>query len=1120
MALLPPPPTQPGVGSKTFKAPPVDGSSSLPQIIDHHLAHSPLHPLFRYTSADARDAPYEQILWKDAARAVHRAARLITSRASATPNSGRNSLVIAFLANSDLPTSWACTWGAIRAGYQAFQISPRNSTDAIVHLLAQTGATHLVLGDEPALRDAANASIQALQSNQAGIIPSVFEMPTFGDLYVEDSGDFVPLPAMDTPELDKTAFILHTSGSTAFPKPIRLTHRMLLETARNFCYGELDPCGEVLGIHFLPFSHAAAPNATSSSLVDGHICAVSPPTGHRTVPTPEQILQEAINTECTIVSNVPSVLEVWAANPDTIKALQKFKAVVRHQHLSFCRVYTRTFKPGFYYFYFFFYFAQVFMGAGLHQEVGDALAASGVNLSVLYGATEFGMIAKAFRKPLPPDEWNYFLISGHQRPYLRPVPGEPGSYELFVRPTESMTPVILDAEVEGELMYATKDIIAEHPTKPGRYRYVRRADNLVVLSTGEKTNPVLVEAIVRQHPMVGAAVVFGSGRPQSGILIEPAEGNQIDPTDLEALASYRNAIWEVIEKANQSASTHARIFKEMIVVANSSKPFALTDKGSIKRGITLDLYNSEIEAAYAAVESSSQTDIESPSVWDAVATTEFVRRAVVSVLGHAVQDSDDIFQHGGDSLQATWIRNTILHALRKSDVPVNGVPHNFVYAAPSISELTQYVLALAQAQASADESEGVSSTREGARTQELDDMVAKYTTDFPRHNPAPNARAPESEVVLLTGSTGALGTAILAALVALSSVSRVYAFNRRAKDGASVEERQLKALREQGLDAGVIGSPKVVFVEGDVASPTLGLSEALFAEIRESVALIINNAWRVDFNVMLPSFAPLIQGVRNLADLALASPHPNPPRLVFTSSISVVRNWKSAEPVPEDSLKDPAVAIGSGYSESKWVSERILQIAADETALRPVIVRVGQLSGAANGSWNQREWLPSVVRSGQVLGVLPQAEGMVSWIPLSIAAAAIIELRNSAQTTHNLVHPRPVSWASLFDAFAASLGVQLVPFPKWFSRLEGSLKSEESEIELTKRNPALALLGYFGSLVSARGRPGEEVFGMPRLEMAKTVGEAESLREENLARLGGEDVERWLNYWRSTGFLQ
>lgn len=80
--------------------------------------------------------------------------------------------------------------------------------------------------------------------------------------------------------------------------------------------------------------------------------------------------------------------------------------------------------------------------------------------------------------------------------------------------------------------------------------------------------------------------------------------------------------------------------------------------------------------------------------------------------------------------------------------------------------------------------------------------------------------------------------------------------------------------------------------------------------------------------------------------------------------------------MPEASLEDPKVAIGSGYSESKWVSERILQIAGEKTPLRPVVVRVGQLSGGVNGNWNKQEWVPSLVKSGEVLGVLPDAEGV------------------------------------------------------------------------------------------------------------------------------------------------
>ncbi len=48
-------------------------------------------------------------------------------------------------------------------------------------------------------------------------------------------------------------------------------------------------------------------------------------------------------------------------------------------------------------------------------------------------------------------------------------------------------------------------------------------------------------------------------------------------------------------------------------------------------------------------------------------------------------------------------------------------------------------------------------------------------------------------------------------------------------------------------------------------------------------------AWRVDFNVALPSFEPLIAGARNLLDFALNSSIPGGPRTLFVSSISSMR---------------------------------------------------------------------------------------------------------------------------------------------------------------------------------------------------------------------------------------
>lgn len=86
--------------------------------------------------------------------------------------------------------------------------------------------------------------------------------------------------------------------------------------------------------------------------------------------------------------------------------------------------------------------------------------------------------------------------------------------------------------------------------------------------------------------------------------------------------------------------------------------------------------------------------------------------------------------------------------------------------------------------------------------------------------------------------------------------------------------------------------------------------------------------------------------------------------------------------VPERSLPDAKWAVGSGYPESKWVAEQVLNNAATENpAFRPVIVRIGQLTGAENGFWSPSEWVPSVIRSAPALQCLPDAPGVSHSLP-------------------------------------------------------------------------------------------------------------------------------------------
>lgn len=73
-------------------------------------------------------------------------------------------------------------------------------------------------------------------------------------------------------------------------------------------------------------------------------------------------------------------------------------------------------------------------------------------------------------------------------------------------------------------------------------------------------------------------------------------------------------------------------------------------------------------------------------------------------------------------------------------------------------------------------------------------------------------------------------------------------------------------------------------------------------------------------------------------------------------------------------MLDPCTSVGTGYSESKWVAERIVE--SSRAWSNPLVVRIGQLAGGLDGNWDVREWLPSLVRTSVELGKLPELKGV------------------------------------------------------------------------------------------------------------------------------------------------
>ena len=55
------------------------------------------------------------------------------------------------------------------------------------------------------------------------------------------------------------------------------------------------------------------------------------------------------------------------------------------------------------------------------------------------------------------------------------------------------------------------------------------------------------EHIINESPYVSACIVFGHGKFQNGVLIQPIPEYQFDPTDKKALEEFRNRIWCALE---------------------------------------------------------------------------------------------------------------------------------------------------------------------------------------------------------------------------------------------------------------------------------------------------------------------------------------------------------------------------------------------------------------------------------------------------------------------------------------------------------------------------------------------------------------------------------------------
>ncbi|KAF8816011.1 putative aminoadipate reductase [Phlegmacium glaucopus] len=1073
---------------------PLDGTVNIPETIEFNWKHNADYPAFAYDDTDH----ITEISNLEFGRACHRAAHALRPGCDTTTRP-----TVGFIALTDVLQYQAIVVGMMRANLVPFPISPRNTPAAIANLLMQSSSHRLIATCET-LSDLIKAVKKEIFAKDPTYGLSIEELPSldviFPRLGVERKEDpFSPYPAIERrPDLSEVCMYLHSSGSTGLPKLIPQTHKALINWADYPCgtgFRDFTPRARIAGMHLPPFHTLGFMVQVLYALRSCTTIGLFPPVAKKPhllpiMPTPENILDHTRRTKSNGIIAIPSIIQVWSQDPKSVEILKSLEFVV-------------------------------YSGGGISPKIGESLYSAGVKLYTSYGTTETGSTTHPFKRRKE-DEAAWAYIEFGENKNIRWMPQGDGTYECQFRTCN--THVLSIENLPDIRGYATSDLFVKHPTKDYLWKIVGRIDDVVIHSSGEKTVPAPIEDVVMSSPYVMGVIVFGQAHDRAGILIEPKAEYAIDIEDEGQLDKFRSLLWPTIDEANKVAPSFSRIFKEMILVTHKDKPLPRTGKGTLMRKAALKEYRTEIETLYASVESAHKTEwIAPPASWDATPVIKWLVDHVRELnSGKAISPCVDIFEHGFDSLSATILRSRITRALqsttsKKAKAAVAHISQNIVYAYPSIDRLTDYLVNLV---ADPNMTENVKCQ---SHVDQIETMIDQYSNPWRtiRGNAQPGT------VVLLTGSTGNLGSHILEALLRDPRILRIYAFNRPSSRTVSLLHRHKERFDDKGFNKALLTSQKLTFIEGDTSHDNLGVPLSVYNELRNSVDVIIHSAWRLNFNLSLSSFDSSMRGTRNLIDFAHDCINVSRLKFVFTSSIASAFSWGSSRrPYPEETINDARFAIGNGYGESKYVSERLLVTSGIDACS----LRIGQISGGySNGAWAITDWVPILVKSSLALGVLPLANGVVSWAPVDAVSNCITELtfhNERLPPVLNVVHPRPTEWNTVIKLIGDALVAQkklesplaFVSFQKWFSILEAHAQSAN---EL--RIPAVKLLDFFRQMsvgdlqVTSDGRLNAEAGGLTNFSTSKTQDISKAMRD--LKPLVSKDIEQWVKYWDATGLF-
>ena len=381
-----------------------------------------------------------------------------------------------------------------------------------------------------------------------------------------------------------------------------------------------------------------------------------------------------------------------------------------------------------------------------------------------------------------------------------------------------------------------------------------------------------------------------------------------------------------------------------------------------------------------------------------------------------VGTDDDFFQLGGNSLLATQL---VAEVSKRLGVELT---LNVVFETTTVAGLAKIV----------DAAHGRGAVAV-ASPEGPPDLEAEAVLDPAIDPRVPRAPWPPRQI-FVTGGTGYLGAFIVRELMRRTDARVRCLVRGKTSDEAFGRLRQVLVdygLWEDRFEA------RLAVETGDLSRPCLGLTVERFDALAKEVDAVYHSGALVNFaypyrNPSLRASNVLgTQEVLRLAALGTRKPFHH----VSTTAVFGSSNYPSGTVVREGDEPVHTTGFGNGYSQTKWVAEKLVRIARNR-GLPVSIYRPGNILGdRQTGSCNPNDFISRMIKGCVQFRSSPDVSMRVDLTPIDYVASVIVQLSLMPNCIGNDFHPvnpnRP-TWDQLIRFVrTAGYDVATLPYKRW-----------------------------------------------------------------------------------------